>query len=127
LNMPKDCLNLGPHCHPGGELAIVTDGCYFDAHIDGSKIWEYPKGSVVFYKQWSTHRPLSDQGAQITYFTFDGLIIPNRGVMSPEVPRKVLEKMSELKAPKDAVDYALEWMIQSADERERLLAALFSY
>src|SRR3989344_1127708 len=48
LNMPKDCLNLGPHCHPGGELAVVTDGCYFDARIDGSKMWEYPKGSVVF-------------------------------------------------------------------------------
>ena len=127
LNMPVNCVNLGPHCHPKGELSVVLEGAYFDARMDCSVMQEYPQGTVGFYNQWSTHRPLSHTGAKIIYFTFDGLIIPNKGEMSPTVHLQVLEKMAELRAPKDAVAYALSWMVRTEDERERLLTKLFSY
>ncbi|HLD12482.1 MAG TPA: hypothetical protein VJB87_02700 [Candidatus Nanoarchaeia archaeon] len=124
LRMPTNCLNLGPHCHPGGEVSIVLGGSYFDADIDGNQLLEYPEGSVVVYSKWSTHRPLSRTGADIIYFTLDGIIIPNKGVMAPEVPRKVIDKMVSLKAPKDAVAFALEWLVPEKNERERILESL---
>ena len=46
LAMPSDCLEQGPHCHPGGEFSYVVDGEYFDADMDGGVIESYPAGRV---------------------------------------------------------------------------------
>ncbi len=126
LNMPKDCFNLGPHTHPGGEISYVSEGEYFDAAMDGSVIQCYPAGSVVFYNKWSTHRPLSNEGAKIFYFTFDGIIIPNRGIMAPDSSLKIARKMAELKTPEDAVDYGLRFLFSEDRERQRVMDELFS-
>ena len=74
LSMPENCLQQGPHCHPGGEFSYVVDGEYFDGDMEGGVIHTYPAGSVVFYSQGSTHRPLSKEGATILYIPFDGIL-----------------------------------------------------
>ena len=117
LHMPARCDNLGPHVHPGGELAYVVNGSYYDAAMDGNVLERYDPGSTVFYNKWSTHRPLSEEGAELFYLTFDGIIIPNHGVMHDDAGIKIATKMAELNTPEDAVEYGLQFLFPN--ERKR--------
>ena len=112
LNMPSDTLALPPHCHPGGEIAFVANGEYFDADISGKPIHNYSSGSIVVYGSFSTHRPLSKTGAKIFYVPLDGILFPGRlAELQADDPVKLLEKMESSGAPKPALDYARSWML----------------
>ena len=113
LSMPKDCLQQGPHCHPGGEFSYVVDGEYFDGDMDGGVIHTYPAGSVVFYSQGSTHRPLSKEGATILYIPFDGILFGKD-------PEDLARKMVKVGTAEDAVEYALQWMVSDSGKRQEL-------
>ncbi|MEK6846697.1 MAG: cupin domain-containing protein [Nanoarchaeota archaeon] len=113
LHMPSGSLSLPPHCHPGGEIAYVISGEYFDADMTGRPIRTYPVGSVVIYSAFSTHRPLSRDGARIFYVPLDGILFPSR---SPEVqasdPEMLLGKMEAARAPEPALSYARGWLLR---------------
>ncbi len=113
LSMPKDCLRQGPHCHPGGEFSYVVDGEYFDGDMEGGVIHTYPAGSVVFYSQGSTHRPLSKEGATILYIPFDGILFGKD-------PEDLARKMVKVGTAEDAVEYALQWMVSDSGKRQEL-------
>ena len=117
LNLPANCLSQGPHGHPGGEFSYVIDGGYFDADMEGRVIREYPTGSVVFYAQWSTHRPLSRDGADILYLPFDGIVFGKDAA-------DLAKKMFKIGTKEEALEYALMWMIPDAAERQRLMGEL---
>ena len=117
LNMPVGCLDQGPHCHPGGEFSYVVDGEYFDADMDGGVIETYPAGSVIFYSQGSTHRPLSESGAKILYIPFDGILF---GKNAEDLTRK----MVKVGTSEEAIEYALRWMVPDKAERSALESAL---
>ncbi len=111
LTMPPLALTLPPHCHPGGEIAYVIEGEYFDANLKGSPIRSYPAGSLVAYGLFSTHRPLSRTGAKIFYIPFNGIVFPSRSQeLSTDDPHNLVRKMKDLGAPLPALDYAREWM-----------------
>jgi hypothetical protein len=113
LSMPKGCLQQGPHCHPGGEFSYVVEGEYFDGDMEGGVIHTYPAGSVVFYSQGSTHRPLSNEGATILYIPFDGILF---GKDAEDLARK----MVKVGTAEEAVDYALQWMVPDSGMRQEL-------
>ena len=114
LAMPSNCLDQGPHCHPGGEFSYVVEGEYFDADMDGGVIETYPAGRVIFYRQGSTHRPLSSDGATILYIPFDGIVFGKD-------PEDLARKMVKVGTAAEAVEYALEWMVPDASARRKLL------
>ena len=114
LNMPANCFTQGPHCHPGGEFAYVVEGEYFDADMNGSPIRVYPAGTTVFYNQFSTHRPLSQTGANIIYIAFDGIVFGRN-------PEDLAGRMQKLGTPEEALEYALTWMIPKKEERQKLM------
>jgi len=113
LSMPKGCLQQGPHCHPGGEFSYVVDGEYFDGDMEGGVIHTYPAGSVVFYSQGSTHRPLSKEGATILYIPFDGILFGKD-------PEDLARKMVKVGTAEEAVEYALQWMVPDSGKRQEL-------
>ena len=113
LSMPKGCLQQGPHCHPGGEFSYVVEGEYFDGDMEGGVIHTYPAGSVVFYSQGSTHRPLSNEGATILYIPFDGILF---GKDAEDLARK----MVNVGTAEEAVEYALQWMVPDSGMRQEL-------
>ena len=112
LNMPSGSLSLPPHCHPGGEIAYLIDGEYFDADMSGKPIKSYTPGSIVVYGAFSTHRPLSKTGARIFYVPLDGILFPGK---SPDLQAddmiNLLRKMESAGAPPQALDYARSWML----------------
>ena len=118
LYMPQNCLNMGPHMHPGGELAFVIDGEYFDADMNGGVLRAYPRGSTVFYQAGSTHRPLSRDGSEIFYVAFDGIVFGKDAI-------DLMMKIKRAEAPEDTVEYALQWMF-TPEERQRIMGELFS-
>ncbi|TDI46370.1 MAG: hypothetical protein E2P02_05230 [Acidobacteria bacterium] len=111
--MPKGCLQQGPHCHPGGEFSYVVEGEYFDGDMEGGVINTYPAGSVVFYSQGSTHRPLSKEGATILYIPFDGILFGKD-------PEDLARKMVKVGTAEEAVEYALQWMVTDSGKRQEL-------
>jgi len=114
LNMPRDSLSLPPHCHPGGEIAYVVEGEYFDSDMKGNLIRNYGPGSIVVYGIYSTHRPLSKIGARIFYVPFDGIIFPGKSSeLQAEDAISLLTKMQAFgsPAPGEAIDYARSWML----------------
>ncbi len=113
LTMPKGCVQQGPHCHPGGEFSYVVEGEYFDGDMEGGVIHTYPAGSVVFYSQGSTHRPLSKEGARILYIPFDGIIFGKD-------PEDLAQKMVKAGTAEEAVEYALQWMVPDAGKRQEV-------
>ncbi len=117
LSMPENCLQQGPHCHPGGEFSYVVDGEYFDGDMEGGVIQAYPAGSVVFYSRGSTHRPLSKDGARILYIPFDGIVFGKD-------PEDLARKMVKVAAAEEAVDYALQGMVPDAGKRRELRKAI---
>ncbi len=114
LAMPSNCLDQGPHCHPGGEFSYVVDGEYFDADMEGGVIETYPAGRVVFYSKGSTHRPLSSEGAKILYIPFDGIVFGKD-------PEDLARKMVKVGTTFEALEYALQWMVSDATRRRELL------
>ena len=117
LNMPSGSLLLPPHCHPGGEIAYVAEGEYFDASILGTPMHTYPAGSIVFYGAFSTHRPLSRTGARIFYVPLDGIIFPgSSSELQTDDPQKLIDKMGKLSAPGPAIGYARMWMLNQAED-----------
>ena len=114
LNMPANCLDQGPHGHPGGEFSYVIEGEYFDGDMEGKVVRVYPAGSTVFYRQGSSHRPLSRDGANILYIPFDGIVF---GKSAEDLARK----MVKIGTAEEAVEYALMWMIPDKAERQRLM------
>ena len=117
LAMPSNCLEQGPHCHPGGEFSYVVEGEYFDADMDGGVIETYPAGRVVFYSKGSTHRPLSSDGAKILYIPFDGIVFGKD-------PEDLARKMVKVGTAAEAVEYALQWMVPDPGKRRELQDAL---
>jgi len=117
LNMPANCLSMGPHCHPGGEFAYVVTGQYFDADMSGNRIRTYGEGSIVFYTKGSTHRPLSEVGAEIFYIPFDGIVFGKD-------PNELARKMQKVGTSVEALEYALHWMVPDKAERQRLMDEL---
>lgn len=104
-----------PHLHPGGELAVVLKGMYFDGNMEGEEIEEYGEGATIWYNQFSTHRPLTgSESAHIYYVSFAGIIMKDS-------PRELIKKAKEIKAPEDALDHMLEWMITNPKERRLLM------
>lgn len=114
LNMPVNCLDQVPHCHPGGEFAYVVQGEYFDADMEGEVICSYPAGSVVFYNIFSTHRPLSRDGAQILYIPFDGIVFGKD-------PLDLANKMIKVGTTPAALEYAMTWMVPDKQKRQELI------
>lgn len=111
LTMSRDALHLPPHCHPGGEIAYVVQGEYFDANLNGLPIQTYDSGSLVVYGLFSTHRPLSRTGAKIFYIPFNGIVFPSKSQeLSADDPYNLVRKMKDLGAPLPALEYAREWM-----------------
>ncbi len=111
LNMSPGSLQLPPHCHPGGEIATVLEGEYFDADISGNRIHSYGPGSIVIYGAFSTHRPLSETGARISYTTLDGILFPGKSMeIQSDDPINLLRKMESAGAPQGALNYARSWM-----------------
>ena len=119
LNMPANCLDQGPHCHPGGEFAYVNEGEYYDADMAGFPLRTYPRHSFVFYNKGSTHRPLSDEGSEILYMPFDGIVF---GKDAEELARK----MVKIGTPEEALEYALMWMVPDKNYRQQLMDSLLS-
>ena len=117
LSMPENCLDQGPHCHPGGEFSYVVDGAYFDADMEGGVIETYPAGSVVFYSAGSTHRPLSRDGATILYIPFDGIVFGKD-------PADLARKMVKIGTASEALEYALSWMVPDPGRRKALEQSL---
>jgi len=117
LPLPHDLLRLchqqQQHCHPGGELACVEAGEYFDADMQGNVLRTYPEGSIVFYKMGSTHRPLSLTGARLFYIPFDGIIF-GKGA------EDLMQKMVDKGVREEALQYALFWMFPDEAERQRI-------
>ncbi|GEM_PF-6826885 len=102
------------HFHPGGEIAMVRAGEYFDADLEGTVIRSYLQGSVIFYPKGSIHRPLTRDGALVEYITFDGLV-------KGKDPEDLLTKMrGNSKIPEEALEYALLWMVTDPSQRESL-------
>lgn len=122
LRLPPDTFDQQPHCHPGGEIAIVRRGMYFDADMDGKPLRVYPEGTRVFYPKGSTHRPLSGhEGADIDYIAFDGIVFG-------ETPSRLLVSMARLpKIADEALEYAFEWMTQSAPESRATVLAVYRH
>ncbi|MEK6839445.1 MAG: hypothetical protein AABX72_00755 [Nanoarchaeota archaeon] len=114
LNIPTNCLNQGPHCHPGGEWAHVLKGSYFDADMQGKIVRHYTEGSTIFYSKGSTHRPLSHEGARVIYIAFDGIAFGKD-------PEDLARKMVKIGSTQEALEYALAWMIPDKTERQSLL------
>ena len=114
LSMPANCLTQDPHCHPGGEFAYVTRGEYFDADMEGNPIQTYTTGTTIFYNNFSTHRPLSREGADIIYIAFDGIVFGKS-------PEDLAGRMTKIGTTEEAVEYALTWMISDKEERQRLM------
>ena len=114
LAMPSNCLEQGPHCHPGGEFSYVVEGEYCDADMDGGVIETYPAGRVVFYSKGSTHRPLSSDGAKILYIPFGGIVFGKD-------PEDLARKMVKVGTAAEAVEYALQWMVPDASVCRELL------
>ena len=114
LNMPPNCLDQGPHCHPGGEWAYVVDGEYFDANMEGRLLQHYCKGNTIFYNKGSTHRPLSITGAALLYIPFDGIVF---GKDAEDLARK----MMKIGTAQEALEYALSWMTKDKKEQQTLL------
>ncbi len=113
LKMPAGSLNLPPHCHPGGEIATVLEGGYFDADMHGNPIQAYSKGSIVIYGNFSTHRPLSGDGAVISYTTLDGILFPqNSNELVANSAQELLGKMEKLGAQKSSLEYARSWLLK---------------
>ncbi len=134
LTMPPDTRDVAPHFHPGGEIARVLEGSYFDADMGGVPIignnglpLVYTKGMVVVSTQWSNHMPWSNEGAVLEYFTPGGLVSMNRDGMIPEgmslqtVAEKTIEAAAKAQAPPDALRYAIGWMINPGQPREDML------
>lgn len=117
LSMPANCLEQGPHCHPGGEFSYVVEGEYFDADMNGDEIETYPAGRVIFYSRGSTHRPLSKEGAKILYIPFDGIVFGKD-------PEDLARKMVKVGTSAEALEYALRWMIPDRARRRELEDAL---
>ncbi|MGV8142586.1 MAG: hypothetical protein ACP5NS_03030 [Candidatus Pacearchaeota archaeon] len=107
LYMAPRSLSLPFHCHPGGEIATVIEGEYFDADQSGNRIQVYGPGSVVVYSAFSTHRPLSESGATISYTTLDGILFPGKSMeIQAGDMEKLLERMRSAQAPQSALDWA---------------------
>lgn len=117
LSMPSNCLDQGPHCHPGGEFSYVVEGEYFDADMEGGVIESYPAGRVIFYSKGSTHRPLSKEGARILYIPFDGIVFGKD-------PQDLARKMVKVGTAEEALEYALTWMVPDATKRREIQDAL---
>lgn len=114
LYLPPRTLKQQPHCHPGGEIAFVVSGSYFDAGMSGNALrGTYEEGDVVFYGKGSTHRPLSHTGAGIFYIPFDGILFA-------DTPSQLLDKMKAATCSDEALEYALHWMLPNKLERERI-------
>ena len=96
-----------------GADARALEGEYFDGDMEGGVIHAYPAGSIVFYSQGSTHRPLSKEGARILYIPFDGIIFGKD-------PEDLARKMVKVGTGEEAVEYALQWMVPDAGERQEL-------
>ncbi|RME56989.1 MAG: cupin domain-containing protein [Deltaproteobacteria bacterium] len=118
LVMPPNCLSQGPHFHPGGEFSYVVSGEYFDADMEGNVLRVYPAGTTVFYARGSSHRPLSQEGAEILYIPFDGIVFGKD-------PEDLLRRMVRLATPEEAIEYALLWMVPDPKRRQALLDTLF--
>ncbi|MBS3145129.1 hypothetical protein J4208_06115 [Candidatus Woesearchaeota archaeon] len=122
LNIARACLAPEdpepPHFHPGGEIAKVLVGEYFDADLDGNPFRFYQQGSTVFYSKGSTHRPLTRDGALVEYITFDGLV---EGKNAEDLLRLM---QATPKTSDEALAYALLWMVPDEEERTRLRTQL---
>ncbi len=109
-----------PHLHPGGELGVVLGGMYFDADMEGNPIFEYPKGTTVWYNKFSTHRPLTGkEGARIYYVTFSGFV-------EKPTSHELIKKAQELQAPEDALLHAISWLITNPLEQQRIMDEVLS-
>ena len=118
LVMPPNCLDQGPHFHPGGEFSYVVSGEYFDADLEGNVLRVYPAGTTIFYAKGSSHRPLSREGAEILYIPFDGIVFGAD-------PRDLARRMVKLGTAQEAIEYALLWMLPDPERRNTLLDTLF--
>ena len=74
-------------------------------------------GSIVFYTRGSTHRPLSETGAEIFYIPFDGIVF---GKGAEDLARK----MQKVGTSAEALEYTLHWMVEDQNERKRLMDEL---
>ena|SRR3989344_1094915 len=108
--------NNNPHLHPSNELAFIQEGSYFDADMHGNHLQVYRKNSWVWYNQWSSHRPLSVEGAKIAYLAFDGIVMG-------ENSRQLMERASKkgISTHQDALEFALGWLFPTAAERQGIL------
>ena|SRR3989344_4886124 len=107
-----------PHFHPGGEIAFVRAGEYFDADMDGTCLRTYTEGSKIFYPKGSTHRPLTRDGAYVEFLTFDGIV-------SGKDAQELLTKMKHVPRTDElALEFALLWMVPDEEERIRLRTQL---
>ena len=117
LTIHPDSPNNNPHIHPSNELAFIQEGSYFDADMHGNHLQVYRKGSWVWYNQWSSHRPLSVEGAKIAYIAFDGIVMG-------ENPRQLMERAAKkgISAHTDALELGLGWLFPVVADRQIILA-----
>ena len=113
LWLGPNSLNLPPHYHRGGEIAVVLGGGYSDVDMNGKALATYHKGDIVVYGAFSTHRPSTVTGAQIFYHSLNGTTFPTK----PGEPRDgeasiLFSKMMALGAPLPALEYARSWMLR---------------
>lgn len=116
LTIHPDSPDNEPHIHPSNELAFIQEGSYFDARMDGKPIQEYKTNSWVWYNQWSSHRPLSIEGAKISYIAFDGIVMG-------ENPQQLIERAVKkgIKDHPDALEFALGWLFPNPTDKQRIL------
>ncbi len=110
-----------PHIHPGGELAVILNGMYFDGNNNGDPLHEYPEGTTVWYNKFSIHRPMTGvEGVRLYYVSFNGFV-----EKTPLI--ELLKKAKQLKAPEDAMDNMLRWAAPDDPRlRQALMDELFS-
>jgi|SRR3989344_4735108 len=115
LNMPANYYLNKPHCHPGGEIAVVLKGSYADVDTTDEAIRVYGEGDVVVYQAGSTHRPVSNTGSEIFY-------IPMNGIVFADDPRDLLLKMASKKiSSREGIEYAAMWMVKGEKLRDEIL------
>ena len=118
LILEADSVHAPYHTHLAAEVAVVNDGAYHDADLEGNVVQLYPTGTVVGYAPWSTHRPHSTDGAKITYVAFGGLIEAKD--VEPH-----LRKILEMGCPVNAFEWAMLSLVPDRAERHSLLDRIF--
>ena len=113
-----------PHIHVRQELILVNDGSFFDADVNGNPLRTYKKGDKIWYGPFSSHRPVTTEGADLTYITLDGMI-RKEGDFDPRV-LLTKAKRAGMQSNMDAVEFALLWMVTDESDRIQIMRELFS-